>query len=94
MVTNERNEGCPIAGGHWLGVSDMEVTDRGVTHSYDISCIQNLTQGVENSRGMPSNPLEVALNICNLQTILSFWGRIYSVDWTLDWTLGLDCGTG
>jgi len=21
-------------------------------------------------------------------------GRLYSVDWTRDWTVGLDCGTG
>ena len=26
--------------------------------------------------------------------VVSMRGRLYSVDWTRDWTVGLDCGTG
>jgi len=34
------------------------------------------------------------LNLIVVETTEVFRGCLYSVDWTRDWTVGLDCGPG
>ena len=41
-----------------------------------------------------SGPTLAALSWCTGPSSSHLRGRLYSVDWTRDWTVGLDCGTG
>ena len=40
-----------------------------------------------------SGPTLAALSWCTGPLSSHLRGRLYSVDWTRDWTVGLDCGT-